>query len=1259
MSKVMPSPERLFDRTWRPGHPFRPHSNYLRRAFLYFLFGTLLLVIVSYVILTDSTRVRRMAEDDLGKLLGGRVVVERAHLSIFQGLRLDGVKLFVGDRKQNSTLLFSSDSFLIEYNPLALLQRRIEATRIVAVGPEVHLTEDTKTGWRNYAALLEARQANPLPAAEPNQRIVLPEIVLRDARVKYTRLENGQTVETSAIAIEGLLRQRAESDSYSFAFQSRGKTTAIGPMVEGTMWSDGRISANLQNFDFGPDVKAMLPWPVRQWSEEQQLNGRLNIPTLTYSPPLTPGGKPGYFVTIKLDGVKLSVDPRRWMGDDETRTVEGVSRALETLRHAGLDQRGFVKELSDLVLPGKIGLTDVVGTFTFPGDDTIKIEDVTGRLEDIHFTLSGMINGFSPDAVARIHIASPTFKYIEIPAVPKYLNSLPPAVREIYDRFKPRGTCGFALDLVRDTPGGRPHVTGKIDIIDGNFTFDKFPYPMRKTTGRMVLTHNPQTNRDSLVLDRIQGRGVAGGPNENSIVTIEGTIRSFGPEAEVDVSVSGQGITSEPALIAAFPPVTSKALKVFDAPGKGEFPKFGGDFVCLIKRNFGLDTKFIIQTNIRLENASGALEGFPYPLTGVNGDLRIFDDHVELIDVNMKKADATLRIDGKIWWPGEDDPIPTDGPLLRPNLTVTARNVPIDRELLSALPEAQRLWLEKLGAGGRFDINGTIKPAEAGAADKDELNFDLNLALRDGTLWPIDGTFAVSDVQGNLRLKNHRLILSELRGRRGDAQLMARGEVNWPNNKPSVVLQAEARDLALDSPLYKLLPAPAQAAWDQVRPEGTVDVSLTYSGAVTDPATSQPASPNLAGGYELLLTPRKLSVTPTAVPYRLDELTGSVRILPERVELKSLTGRHGDAKLRFSGTGTTGRSQVWDFALAAESLSVDDDFRNAVPKPLGDLFKSLGLGGKIGFEFTKLRVAASEPASATPEVDFAVRLKSEGASLDVGVPLEQVKGGIDLVGSSRGGKLSSLTGKMAIDSLTLAGRSVTGFSADMHKPAEQEQLTIRNMKATLARGSMAGQIDYAFSDTGPSRYAVNLNLRDADVTELAGETDHDIRGALSASLALEGIADKPDSRRGRGDVSVVGENMYRIPLVLGLLQITNLSLPITSPFKEASARYSMDGRRVTFEQIELRSNNMLMQGDGAMDFGTRQVRMSFVTDSTTWPKLPIIEDILQGARHELLQIRVRGRLDEPKVSARSMNTLSTTVDEVLRGDEKPTTAAKK
>jgi hypothetical protein len=79
---------------------------------------------------------------------------------------------------------------------------------------------------------------------------------------------------------------------------------------------------------------------------------------------------------------------------------------------------------------------------------------------------------------------------------------------------------------------------------------------------------------------------------------------------------------------------------------------------------------------------------------------------------------------------------------------------------------------------------------------------------------------------------------------------------------------------------------------------------------------------------------------------------------------------------------------------------------------------------------------------------------------------------------------------------------------------------------------------------------------------------------------------------------------------------------------------------------------MLISGSGQLDFGTRKVDLSFTTDNPNWPKLPILGDILQTAKQELLQIHVKGTLKEPKVSATAMNTVTTTVDEVFKGDAK-------
>jgi hypothetical protein len=217
------------------------------------------------------------------------------------------------------------------------------------------------------------------------------------------------------------------------------------------------------------------------------------------------------------------------------------------------------------------------------------------------------------------------------------------------------------------------------------------------------------------------------------------------------------------------------------------------------------------------------------------------------------------------------------------------------------------------------------------------------------------------------------------------------------------------------------------------------------------------------------------------------------------------------------------------------------------------------------------------------------------------------------------------------------------------------------MRGEVAGGGMSGQMTLVYPDDGPSRYALELVVRDADVRALAWEQDDAVKGRLTASLSLEGSWGDAAQRRGRGDVIVSGRELKRIPLVLGLLQVTNLALPLSSPFNEATAVYSLDGSKVIFERIKLTASNMLMEGNGSLDFETKKVDLAFTTDNPGGlMQLPFLKELWSGARNEMLKIRVRGTIQEPEVSAQSMGTFWTTVDEVFKGgDKKPDTPPEK
>ncbi len=408
-------------------------------------------------------------------------------------------------------------------------------------------------------------------------------------------------------------------------------------------------------------------------------------------------------------------------------------------------------------------------------------------------------------------------------------------------------------------------------------------------------------------------------------------------------------------------------------------------------------------------------------------------------------------------------------------------------------------------------------------------------------------------------------------------------------------------------------------------------------------------------GLDLTIHPRKLSVTVAAAPYRLDDVQGTVHFKDNKVSVEHVQARHGPATVRVDGTGSA-TGVDWNLTLTGKNITVDNDLRKALPAALTGVFDSMKLAGSLNLTVPKLiikesKLATTAPTGRTPiDMDFLTKINGKDMSVDVGVPLADCDPTIELAGTVRNSRLNSLAGPIDFASGKIANRALRNVHIELFKPPGQDGLRVGNIEAQLAGGEIAGQVDVAYPNGRPSHYVMNLVMRGADCEQLTGEQN--ISGELNASLALEGDFNNASSRRGRGDVSVSGKTLYKMPLLMGLLQITNLSLPLSSPFNEGSARYNVTGQKVTFESIEVRAKDLLLSGSGQLDFGTRKVNLTFTTDNPSWSKLPLLGDIMTSAKHELLQIHVRGTLQEPRVSASSMNTITTTVDEVLKGDSK-------
>jgi hypothetical protein len=259
-----------------------------------------------------------------------------------------------------------------------------------------------------------------------------------------------------------------------------------------------------------------------------------------------------------------------------------------------------------------------------------------------------------------------------------------------------------------------------------------------------------------------------------------------------------------------------------------------------------------------------------------------------------------------------------------------------------------------------------------------------------------------------------------------------------------------------------------------------------------------------------MLRPRKLSATLKSMPYRLDGLGGSITVDGDRVTVDDVTGRHGDAKVVVAGTGVLGARHVWDVRIGGERLPIDAELRAALPTTLAGLTEALKLDGTLSFNLTKFvyRSAEQQPApaevppgpvapenaaEADAEIDIAGSFVFDNAKMDVGVPLTEVAGALRLDATVRKGALETLDGGIDFASMKMAGRPAKDFRAELLKPAGKTQLHVNKMRGDVADGVLSGQMTLVYPEDGPSRYALELVVRNADVRQLAWEEDAEVK----------------------------------------------------------------------------------------------------------------------------------------------------------------------
>jgi len=384
-----------------------------------------------------------------------------------------------------------------------------------------------------------------------------------------------------------------------------------------------------------------------------------------------------------------------------------------------------------------------------------------------------------------------------------------------------------------------------------------------------------------------------------------------------------------------------------------------------------------------------------------------------------------------------------------------------------------RRYHDRFDPTGLCDVDARIAADDTGTISTElELTFDGRATVAyEGFPYRIEGlTGTVS-----ARLP-HEVSFQDLHGRHGPARIRLGGSVKRREGREIPDLALEVTDLPLDDDLGAALAAMSEAAgrqWDRFALTGRADVA----------GTIRRAGDRLFG-YDLNVALKRIGLEYDACPYPLTDVVGELRLRPEAIEIRRLSGRHGPGVIvEIRGTG----------------VRVDEALRHAVvtagPPGVDAVWTQLQPTGIADFLYDPRRHVPLEVVARDMGITFA----------PFPYPLEHVRGtlrvrdgrvDLDTMTARRGEGALKLDGRVRLDDGRLHGADLVLDAANVAITDELLAAVPEPLAALTDHLAAAGTVDvclnrlsYRAAEAVATSAPADAEVDDAWTWELDGRVD--------------------------------------------------------------------------------------------------------------------------------------------------------------------------
>ena len=566
--------------------------------------------------------------------------------------------------------------------------------------------------------------------------------------------------------------------------------------------------------------------------------------------------------------------------------------------------------------------------------------------------------------------------------------------------------------------------------------------------------------------------------------------------------------------------------------------------------------------------------------------------------------------------------------------------------------------------------------------------------------------YPIHNIVGLVSVENDNYTFSELSGNNSSGKVTCNGTWNPINGLAARFI---CNSVPLNDQLRFALKPELQEIWKGFRPRGTLDfmridmllpigkeLSLVVEAAMNKPKNKTDAN--------------YISINPTWFPYAIEYLTGSVKIEAGKITLKNIEAKHRRTWMACQGDGRYDDNS-WSVKLKnliVGSLKVDEDLLDAVPDTLAPPIRQLKFQGLLTVNGEVTVAGRSEPPGLRQSTQTATRYSDDfslnqpltssiprqppsssmawdlrfdmnQAKMHVGVPVENVSGGVKLVGIYDG-KNAECRGDLQIDSMTVYDAQITKIRGPIwldneHASAGQfarsqtarSSININNdLEGGAELNSVTGQMhqgtinfDAKLSSGSNHEYFVQATLNDgclATACREFGSSLENVEGHSFAAVRLTGDYSGIHSRRGEGLIQLRDAKIYELPVFLSLLKILNVRQVSRTAFDSSNIEFTVQGDQIQFSRMEFLGDAISLIGNGTMNLA-REIDLNFYSVmGRNRINIPLISDLYRTGIQKILWINVDGSLDNPQTHRHVLSGLNDSLQQLFQPRERTSLA---